>query len=62
MIVETCKAAGLPEPELKECDSGFMVTLFKDSPTELIVKLGLNERQMKEVLFVKAKGRITNSE
>ncbi len=60
-IIETCKAAGLPEPKLEERDGGFAVTLFKNSLTEeQLVKLGLNERQLKAVLYLKEKGRITN--
>ena len=40
-----------------------MVTLFKDNLTEeQLVKLGLNDRQVKAVIYVKEKGRITNSE
>jgi len=62
-IIDECKAAGLPEPELVERFGGFMVTLFKDSLTEeQLVKLGLNQRQIKAVLYVKEKGKITNSE
>jgi len=62
-IIETCKEAGLPEPELTERDGGFLVTLFKDNLTEeQLVKLGLNARQVKAVQYVKEKGRITNSE
>jgi len=62
-IIETCKEAGLPEPELTERDGGFLVTFFKDNLTEeQLVKLGLNARQVKAVQYVKEKGRITNSE
>lgn len=62
-IIETCKEAGLPEPELTERDGGFLVTLFKDILTEeQLVKLGLNTRQIKAVQYVKEKGRITNKE
>ena len=40
-----------------------MVTLFKDNLTEeQLVKLGQNNRQVKAVIYVKEKGRITNSE
>jgi ATP-dependent DNA helicase RecG len=42
---------------------GFMVKLFKDRFTEeQLQKLGLNERQVKAVLYVKENGKITNSE
>jgi ATP-dependent DNA helicase RecG len=62
-IIDTCKQAELPEPEMKELDGGFIITLFKDNLTpEQLAKLGLNDRQVKAVLFVKEKGRITNKE
>ncbi|GHU98024.1 hypothetical protein FACS1894156_9260 [Bacteroidia bacterium] len=62
-IVDSCKAAGLPTPTLEEDMGGFMVKLFKDRFTEeQLQKLGLNERQIKAVLYVKEKGKITNSE
>ncbi len=62
-IIDTCKQAELPEPELTERDGGFLVTLFKNNLTEeQLTKLGLNERQLKAVDFVKGKGRITNKE
>jgi ATP-dependent DNA helicase RecG len=62
-IIETCKSAELPEPEFTERDGGFAVTLFKDNLTkEQLRKLGLNERQVKALLFIKEKGRITNSD
>jgi len=62
-IIETCLQAGLPEPELIEQDGGFFVTLFKNNLTkEQLTKLGLNERQLKAVEYVKEKGKITNKE
>ncbi|MBI2271037.1 MAG: putative DNA binding domain-containing protein [Bacteroidetes bacterium] len=62
-IIDTCKAAELPEPEMTERDGGFLVTLFKDNLNQdQLIKLGLNDRQLKAVLFVKKKGRITNKE
>jgi ATP-dependent DNA helicase RecG len=62
-IVNSCKAAGLPTPILEEDGGGFIVRLFKDKfSEEQLQKLGLNERQIKAVLYVKEKGRITNSE
>lgn len=62
-IIETCLQAGLPEPELIEQDGGFLVTLFKNNLTkEQLTKLGLNERQLKAVEYVKEKGKITNKE
>jgi ATP-dependent DNA helicase RecG len=40
-----------------------LVTLFKNNLTEeQLKKLGLNERQIKAVEYVKEKGKITNKE
>ncbi len=62
-IIDTCKQADLPEPEMNELDGGFIISLFKDNITpDQLTKLGLNERQIKSVLFVKENGKITNSE
>ena len=62
-IIETCKEAELPEPELTERDGGFLVTLFKDRFTEeQLVKLGLNQRQVDAILFYKGKGEISGLE
>jgi len=62
-IMETCKQAGLPEPEIIEQDGGLLVTMFKNNLTkEQLTKLGLNERQLKAVEYVKEKGKITNKE
>ncbi len=62
-ILETCKEAQLPEPEMLELDGGFSISLFKNNLTEeQLTKLGLNERQVKAVLFVKEKGKIANKD
>lgn len=62
-ILDTCKEAELPEPEMQELDGGFNITLFKNVLTEeQLKKLGLNARQIKAVLFVKEKGIISNKE
>jgi len=62
-IVDLCKAQGLPEPEYKEEQGGFSVWFYKDIYTEEnLRKMGLNERQIKAVMYVKEKGRITNKE
>src|SRR5690606_16301045 len=53
-IIETCKQANLPEPELIEEFGGFLVTLFKNNlTTEQLTKLGLNDRQLKAVKYVR---------
>ena len=62
-IVNSCKAAGLPTPVMEEDGGGFIVKLFKDRfAEEELQKAGLNERQIKAVLHVKEKGKITNRE
>jgi ATP-dependent DNA helicase RecG len=62
-ILDTCKEAELPEPEMQELDGGFSITLFKNNLTqEHLAKLGLNDRQVKAVLFVKEKGKISNAD
>src|SRR3990170_5673438 len=62
-ITNECKKAGLPEPEFKEEFGGFSVYFNKDIFTEEnLKKMGLNERQIKAVIYVKEKGRITNKE
>jgi len=61
-IMDSCKAAGLPTPIMEEDCGGFIVKLFKDNIVEeLLVKLGLNQRQVKAVLYMKEKGKITNA-
>jgi ATP-dependent DNA helicase RecG len=62
-IIDTCKQAELPEPEFSERDGGFLVSLFKNTlAVEQLKKLGLNERQIKAIEFVKVNGKITNTD
>ena len=62
-IINSCKEAELPSPEIKEAFGGFSVTIFKDILNEeQLKKLGLNDRQIKAVLYVKENGKITNKE
>jgi ATP-dependent DNA helicase RecG len=61
-IISTCKEAGLPDPEIIEQDGGILVTLFKNKYSkEQLQILGLNERQVKAILYVVEHGSITNS-
>ncbi len=61
-IINSCKEAWLPDPGIVEGDGGLFVTLFKDRYTEeQLRKMGLNERQVKAVLFVMENGSITNT-
>lgn len=62
-IIDACKEAELPEPEMQEQDGGFSITLFKNNLIqEQLIKLGLNHRQVKAVFFAKEKGKITNKD
>jgi ATP-dependent DNA helicase RecG len=61
-MVEQCKEWGLPEPEFKQI-SGAFVVVFKLPPNiENLEKLGLNERQIKAIQYIREKGMITNRE
>lgn len=62
-IIDLCKQHGIPLPEFKEVSAGFSVIFRKDIYTEeYLRKLGLHERQVKAVMYVKEKGKITNKE
>lgn len=62
-IINSCKEAGLPEPTITALDGGILVSLFKDRYSiEQLKSLGLNERQMAAVEYVKEYGRIDNKE
>lgn len=62
-IIDLCKQHGIPSPEFKEAFGGFSVVFRKDIYTEeYLEELGLNERQVKAVMYVKEKGKITNRE
>ena len=62
-IINLCKQNGLPSPEFKEVFGGFSVIFRKDIYTEeYLHRVGLNERQIKAVMYAKEKGKITNRE
>jgi len=62
-MIDLCKAQGLPEPEFEEEFGGISVYFRKDIYTEeYLRKLGLNERQIKAVMYVRERGKITNKE
>ncbi|HDZ85265.1 MAG TPA: transcriptional regulator [Candidatus Moranbacteria bacterium] len=62
-IMEKCAEQGLPEPDFTEENGVMTVTFYKDKwNEENLKKLGLNDRQIKAVIYVKEKGRITNKE
>ena len=48
---------------MKEQDGGLIITLFKDNLSEeRSIKLGINDRQLKSIFFVKEKGKISNTD
>ncbi len=60
-IVENCIKQGLPEPDFVEEYGVMTVTFYKDKwNEENLKKLDWNERQIKAVIYVKEKGKITN--
>jgi ATP-dependent DNA helicase RecG len=60
---EQCTKAGLPLPLYYYEGSSFWVVFRKDTCNEQSLKeAGLNDRQIKAVLYVKKNGRITNAE
>ena len=62
-MIGTCRDAGFPEPEFTERATRFVVTFHKSKLTrEYLERLGLSERQLVAVEYVKSKGRITNRE
>ena len=61
-MINYCKEAGVPEPVFEEYQ-GFRVIFRKGIfNEEYLRRLGLNERQIKAVLYVKENGKITNKE
>ena len=63
-MVKQCKAHGLPEPDFVSIRNvEFRAILPRDVYTgQTLQKLGLNERQLKAVNYVKEKGKISNKE
>jgi ATP-dependent DNA helicase RecG len=62
-MTNLCLEAGLPKPTFYYKTSGIWAVFQKDIlNAEYLQTLGLNDRQVKAVLFAKDKGKITNSE
>jgi ATP-dependent DNA helicase RecG len=62
-IIKECKQAGIPEPVFSYDSSDISVEFRKDIYNEKYLQsLDLSERQVKAVLYLKEKGRITNSD
>ncbi len=62
-IIDQCKEHGLPTPKFENDGNDFWVIFKKNTYNkEDLQKINLNERQIKAVLFVKEKGKISNKE
>lgn len=62
-IIKECKQAGIPEPVFSYDTSDISVEFRKDIYNEKYLQsLDLNERQVKALLYLKEKGKITNSD
>ncbi len=61
-MCKACMKTGLPEPQFEEYQ-GFRVIFRRDIYTEEYLRnLSLNDRQIKAVMYVKDRGKITNKE
>jgi ATP-dependent DNA helicase RecG len=62
-MMEDCRDSGLPEPEFELRQRSFVVTLWRDWLTDAtLAGLGLNERQLLGIAYLKVNGRIGNPE
>lgn len=62
-MIRECELAALPKPVYFYDMSGFFVEFKKDNYNEQYLKsLDLSDRQVKAVLYLKEKGKITNSD
>ena len=61
-MITLCRNHGIPEPEFSAHPDWFSVTFAKDFYTdENLLALGLSDRQLKAVQYVREHGRITNT-
>jgi len=61
-MIALCRAAGLPEPEFRQDGGQFVQTLWRDWLTpDVLIALGLSERQRKAMLVARQERRMTNS-
>lgn len=62
-ILKDCNRLGFPDPEFEETQGGFQVVFRKEIYNEVyLTEIGLNERQIKAIIYIKEKGKITNKE
>jgi ATP-dependent DNA helicase RecG len=63
MILEKCREQDLPEPEFNNEHGVMTITFYKTKwNEESLKKMGLNERQVKAVIYAKKNEKITNRE
>jgi len=61
-IIEECQKVGLPEPKFEIMSGGIAVTFYKDRFSQQnLIDLGLNNRQLKAVNYLKKNEFISNS-
>ena len=61
-MINLCLKWGLPEPLFEHITGDFVVTFIGKITEEYLISLGLNERQIRVVGYVREKGKITNKE
>jgi ATP-dependent DNA helicase RecG len=61
-MIDALKGDGLPEPIFEENSGGFQVTFLKESYSkEYLNQIGLNERQIRAITYLKGVQELTNS-
>ena len=62
IMMEGCRQYGIPAPVIEEEQGGISVTFLKDIYTEEYLRtLGINDRQVKAILYIKGYKELTNS-
>jgi ATP-dependent DNA helicase RecG len=61
-MIDYCREWGIPEPEFKHVTGDFVVTFFGKLTDRYYDDLGLNERQIKAVDYIRKNNSITNRE
>jgi ATP-dependent DNA helicase RecG len=62
-MIADCRKAEIPEPDFRQNDSHFIVTLWRNWLTEeFLNSFALNDYQIKAIAFLKQKKRISNAE
>lgn len=62
-IIKALEEENLPEPEIVSTPLGFTIDMRRDTLTDdVLLKMGLSERQIAAVHYLKEHGTITNSQ